>query len=134
SDEQLLGRYRDARRTEDFAELYRRFAGELGDYLARYLRDSALAEDALQDTFLQVHSKCGLYGDGWPVRPWLYAVATHRAVDALRRSRRRPAIRIAAPIVEEQCVEPASLVEILAADGPGPLEQLQDQERRRWVR
>lgn len=134
TDERLLGRYRDARRPEDFAELYRRYSGELGRYLARYLGDAALAEDVLQDTFLQIHAKCGLYRDGWPARPWLYAVAIHRAVDALRRSRRLPAIRLDAPHEAAGDDEPVSLLDALAGDGPGPLEELQEQERQRWVR
>ena len=131
SDEDLLGRYRDARRPEDFAELVRRHSGGLGRYLARYLGDAALAEDVLQDTFLRVHARCGLYRDGWPARPWLYAVALHRAVDALRRSRRLPTVRLDAPLAAD---EPGSLVELLADDEPGPLEELQDRERQRWVR
>ena len=131
SDEDLLGRYRDTRRPEDFAELFRRFCGELGRYLARYLGDPVLAEDVLQDTFLQVHAKCGLYRDGWPARPWLYAVALHRAVDALRRSRRLPTVRLDPPHATD---ESGSLVELLASAEPGPLAELQEKERQRWVR
>lgn len=134
SDEELLGRYRDFRRPEDFNELHRRYAGDLGCYLARYLGDSALAEDVVQDTFLQVHIKCGLYRDGWPARPWLYSVATHRAVDALRRSRRLPAIRLDRPRAEDGSAEPGDLLDLLAGDEPGPLEELHDWERQRWVR
>jgi RNA polymerase sigma-70 factor (ECF subfamily) len=131
SDEDLLRRYRDARRPEDFAELFRRYSGELSRYLARYLGDAALAEDVLQDTFLLVHAKCGLYQDGWPSRPWLYAVALHRAVDALRRFRRLPRLRLDPPHAAD---EPGSLLELLAGDGPGPLEELQERERQEWVR
>jgi len=131
SDEDLLGRYRDARRPEDFAELFRRHSGELYRYLVRYLGDEALAEDVLQDTFYQVHAKCGLFREGWAARPWLYAVALHRAVDTLRRSRRLPTARLDAPVSADG---PGSLVDLLAGDGPEPLEELQKEERRLWVR
>ncbi len=131
SDEDLLGRYRDERRPEDFVELVRRHSGELGRYLTRYLGDAALAEDVLQDTFLQVHVKCGLYRIGWPARPWLYTVALHRAVDALRRSRRLPTTRLDP---SHEADGPESLVELLARDEPGPLEELQERERQQWVR
>ncbi len=131
SDEDLLGRYRDARRPGDFAELLRRYSGELSRYLARYLGDAALAEDVLQDTFLLVHAKCNLYQDGWPARPWLYAVALHRAVDALRRAKRLPRLRLDPTHAAD---EPGSLLELLAGDGPGPLEELQERERQEWVR
>jgi RNA polymerase sigma-70 factor (ECF subfamily) len=134
SDEELLGRYRDGRRPEDFAELYRRYSGELGRYLARYLGDPALAEDVTQDTFLKVIARCGLYRDGWPARPWLYAVAIHQAVDTLRRTRRLRTVRIDRPCADDESVEPGSLLEQLASDGPGPFEALQERERQRWVR
>lgn len=130
-DEELLGRYRDERRPGDFVELVRRYSGDLGRYLVRFLGDAALGEDLLQETFLQVHLKCGLYRDGWPARPWLYAVALHRAVDVLRRSRRLPTARLG-PAYEAD--GPASLVELLACDEPGPLEELQERERQQWVR
>jgi RNA polymerase sigma-70 factor (ECF subfamily) len=134
SDEALLGRYRDERRPEDFAELYARYAGDLGGYLVRYVGDPVLAEDVLQDTFLQVHAKSRLYGDGWPVRPWLYAIASHRAVDAMRRARRYPAVSLDQPIAEDEDIAPGNLLQQLASDEPGPLGAMQGQERQDWVR
>src|SRR6516162_2931594 len=92
SDEALLSRYRDEGRTPEFDELVRRYEGELYRYLSRYLGDPSLAEDVFQNTFLQVHLKRGLYEDGRPVRPWLYAIATHQAVDSLRKAGRHPEI------------------------------------------
>jgi RNA polymerase sigma-70 factor (ECF subfamily) len=130
----LLGRYREERRASDFAELARRYSGELGRYLARYVGDDALAEDVLQETFLRVHTKCDLYRDGWPARPWLYAVAMHRAVDALRGSRRSAAGRPGHPHADAEPVEAGTLVELLADDEPGPLAELQERERQEWVR
>lgn len=134
SDEALLARYRDERCPKDFAELHRRYAEKLGRYLSRYIGDPVLAEDVLQDTFLQVHAKCGLYHDGWPARAWLYSVAIHQAIDAGRRSRRFTAIRLDPGHGDDRSVERGSLVELLAGAGPGPLEELQEQERQCWVR
>src|SRR6201995_4817819 len=94
SDEELLRRYRDEGHQEDFDELVHRYENELYRYLARYLGDRALAEDVFQNTFLQVHLKRGLYEDGRPVRPWLYSIATHQAVDALRKVGRHPTISL----------------------------------------
>lgn len=134
SDEDLLGRYRDGRRAEDFAELFRRYSGELGRYLGRYRGDSALAEDVLQETFLRVHARCDTYRDGWPARSWLYAIASHCAVDTLRRSSRLPTIRLDGPCAADEPVDCGSLLEVLASDEPGPLEELEVRERQRWVR
>src|SRR3954463_333663 len=94
SDEALLSRYRDTGHPADFDELVHRYERELYRYLARYLGDQALAEDVFQNTFLQVHLKRGLYEDGRPVRPWLYSIATHQAVDALRKVGRHPTISL----------------------------------------
>src|SRR3954462_4876807 len=94
SDEDLLTRYRDEGRTADFDALVHRYERELYRYLVRYLGDQALAEDVFQNTFLQVHLKRGLYENGRPVRPWLYAIATHQAVDALRKAGRQATISL----------------------------------------
>jgi RNA polymerase sigma-70 factor (ECF subfamily) len=131
SDEDLLGRYRDLRNPEDFAELVRRHSAGLLRFLTRYLDDAALAEDVLQDTCILVHTKCSLYQDGWAVRPWLYKVALHRAVDALRLARRLPEARYNPPHAADQA---GSLVELLASADPGPFEKLQQKERQQWVR
>jgi RNA polymerase sigma-70 factor (ECF subfamily) len=129
----LLGRYRDERRPDDFTELHRRYARELSNYLARYLGDATLAEDALQEVFLNVHTKCGLYQDSWPVRPWLYAIAIHKAVDKLRRARRHMALSLDSPH-DRDAADVGALIDCLTGPEPEPFEQLLGEERRRWVR
>ena len=94
SDEGLMDRYRDEGRPEDFAHLVHRYEKELYRYLARYLGDATLADDVFQNTFLQVHQKRALYEAGRPFRPWLYAIATHQAVDALRNVGRHPSVSL----------------------------------------
>lgn len=51
-----------------------------------------MAEDALQQTFLQLHLKCDTFEfDGKKmrkVRPWLYTIATNQAIDLQRKNRR----------------------------------------------
>ena len=131
TDEELLSRYRDTGRVGDFDELVRRYSGDFYRYLTRYLGGPMLADDVLQNTFLQIHAKCRLYQDGRPARPWLYAIASHQAVDALRRAGRHPAVSLDQ---SSEAVAPASLVALLVGEGPDPLEELQEEERQRWVR
>jgi len=88
SDEQLLLGYRERGDRRAFEELVHRYERELFSYLRRYLGNAEMAEDAFQQTFLQVHLKCGQYEEGRKVRPWLYTVATNQAIDAQRRNRR----------------------------------------------
>ncbi len=135
SDEALMGRYRESGQTADFNELIRRYERELYRYLARYLGDSAQAEDVFQNTFLQVHLKRGLYEDGRPFRPWLYAIATHQAVDTLRKVGRHPTVSLdqrSGPSSGD--AEPGALIDLLVNDGPGPLAELQEKERQEWVK
>jgi RNA polymerase sigma-70 factor (ECF subfamily) len=134
SDEDLFSRYRDSADPDDFNELVRRYERELFRYLSRYLGNPSLAEDVFQNTFLQVHLKRGLYEDGRPVRPWLYSIATHQAVDSLRKAGRHPTVSLDRRVGSSGSeTDPGSLVELLVGDGSAPLDELQEQERREWV-
>ncbi len=133
SDEELLGRYRDSAVPDDFNELVRRYERELYRYLARYLGNPSLADDVFQNTFLQVHLKRGLYEDGRPVRPWLYSIATHQAVDALRKAGRHPTVSLDRRVSGSGESDPGTLVDLLVGDATAPLAKMQEQERRDWV-
>lgn len=134
TDEEILTRYRDQGRTEDFNALVHRYERELYRYLVRYLGDSSLADDVFQNTMLQVHLKRELYEDGRPVRPWLYAIATHQAIDALRKAGRHSTISLdqRGPSIGES--DPGALVDLLVSDAPDPLAELQGEERKAWAR
>ena len=133
TDEDILGRYRDSADPDDFNELVHRYERELYRYLARYLGNPALAEDVFQNTFLQVHLKRALYEDGRPVRPWLYSIATHQAVDALRKAGRHPTVSLDRRISGSGEGDAGALVDLLVGDGTAPLAAMQEQERRDWV-
>lgn len=134
TDEELMTRYRDKGRNADFNELIHRYEQELYRYLARYLGDANLAQDVFQNTFLQVHLKRGLYEDGRPVRPWLYAIATHQAVDTLRKAGRHPTFSLDQRGSSSSESDAGSLVDLLVGDDQGPLADLVGEERREWVR
>lgn len=89
SDEALLIAYRDQGDRGSLETLICRYQQELYSFLRRYLGDDALAEDAFQLTFLQVHKKAGLFDSSRRFRPWLYGVATNQAIDLQRREKRR---------------------------------------------
>ncbi|HVX98035.1 MAG TPA: RNA polymerase sigma factor [Polyangia bacterium] len=73
-----------------FAMLYQRYAAVVLTYLTRMMRDSALAEDVLQTTFLSFVRARGRYEPGTNVKAWIYAIATNAGRDAMRRRRARP--------------------------------------------
>jgi RNA polymerase sigma-70 factor (ECF subfamily) len=87
----LLAAYVQTGSREAFEGLVWRYERELYGYLHHILGDAQLAEDAFQSTFLQVHLKCRQFQPGRKLRPWLYAIVNHQAVDLLRRNRRHQA-------------------------------------------
>lgn len=133
SDEDLLAGFRSGR-TEAFGALVRRYERELYGYLRRYLGGSDLADDVFQNTFLQLYTKAGQYEEGRPVRPWLYTIATHQAIDVLRRNGRHQALSLDQHRKEQADGALHSLVDLLESRGPGPMDQLEGEERREKVR
>ena len=66
-----------AGRLESFDGLYTALAGRVRGYLLSQCRDAALADDLLQDTFMQIHRSRRTYQPGRPVTPWVFAIARH---------------------------------------------------------
>ena len=116
SDEELLASFRRGQR-EAFGVLVRRYERELYGYLRRYLGDASLADDVFQNTFLQLFTKIGKYEAGRPVRPWLYTIATHQAIDALRRNGRHQALSLDQGRDEKADGDVHSLLEALESRG-----------------
>ncbi|MCU0686463.1 MAG: RNA polymerase sigma factor [Polyangiaceae bacterium] len=71
-----------------FEVLYDELAPRLYGFLRRRLREGALAEDALHQTFLYIHESRSRFAAGAEVEPWAYAIARRVAIDAFRRRRR----------------------------------------------
>ena len=133
TDEELLLRFRGGL-AEAFGVLVRRYERELFGYLRRYLGDGSLAEDVFQNTFLQLYLKSGQYEAGRPVRPWLYTIATHQAIDALRRNGRHQAVSLDEHRESAGEGEAQSLMELLEDRELGPTDLAHGEERRRRVR
>jgi RNA polymerase sigma-70 factor (ECF subfamily) len=80
----------------------------------RMLRDSALAEDAAQDTFIKAWTSIGTFRGGL-VRPWLLRIATNRCYDIIRSQGRRPAGSLDSELVE---IEPQWTSQTAIAEHP----------------
>jgi RNA polymerase sigma-70 factor, ECF subfamily len=132
SDEELLAQYRDQADMRAFETLVHRYEKPLYNYLRRYLRNGQLAEDVFQATFFRVHEKRDLFTPNKRFRPWLYAIANHQAIDALRREGRH----WAASLDKERSPGDsgaANLLDQLQSQTPSPLEEAEAQERREWA-
>ncbi|GBD36660.1 ECF RNA polymerase sigma factor SigW [bacterium HR36] len=118
---------------EALGELLRRYERELYSYLRRFTGDATLAEDIFQNTFLHVLERAEQYQPGRPVRPWLYAIATNLAIDALRRGARRQAASLERTADFGRYEGTGSLLQSLRGPGKEPLESLEEKERARLV-
>lgn len=89
SDESLLRRV--ARQDRAAYELfYRRHAGQVYGLILRIVKDQAVADEVLQETFWQVWERAEQFqGDG-KATAWLFQVARNRSLDQLRRQKARP--------------------------------------------
>jgi RNA polymerase sigma-70 factor (ECF subfamily) len=117
-----------------FGPLVRRYERELFGYLKRYLGDDDLADDVFQNTFLQVFVKIEQYEPGRPARPWLYAIATNQAIDALRKKNRRADRRADAAVATDDDGEPRPLFELIPSADAGPPDHADRAEQRELVR
>jgi len=133
SDESLLLRYRDRQDWRAFEILVQRYERELAHYLRRVCGDAALAEDAFQATFLQLHLKCGQFDANARLRPWLYTIATHQGIDALRKARRHHMVSLDRTVPTET-EDVGTLMGVLVGHENGPSQNLQTQERYEWLR
>jgi RNA polymerase sigma-70 factor (ECF subfamily) len=68
------------------------------------------------------------------VRPWLYTIATHQAIDALRRAGRHQAVSLDQHREPTPHGELQNLITLLQSRGPSPLDQVEAEERRELVR
>jgi RNA polymerase sigma-70 factor (ECF subfamily) len=90
TDEQLLARC-TAGDAAALRLLFERHQRPLAEYLHRVLADREDAEEAVADVFLKVWRSAASFQGHAAVRNWLYRIATHTALDRLRRRKRQPA-------------------------------------------
>ena len=87
SDATLLTRYVEARDTEAFAALSKRYAGMVYGTALRVLGNSHDAEEVAQDCFFTLSRRAGEIRSSLPA--WLHRVAVHLSKNIVRKSSRR---------------------------------------------
>ncbi|HEY3418319.1 MAG TPA: sigma-70 family RNA polymerase sigma factor [Armatimonadota bacterium] len=88
SDEALMERV-IAGDVQALGALFERHKQPLFNFLLRFVRDRALAEDVLLDAFLRLYDRRQAFRRGAAVSTWLYTIAHHLALDRLKRAHRR---------------------------------------------
>lgn len=106
-----------------FDRLFDRWSGRLLHFLERMVRDRAVAEELLQESFLRVHRARERYRPEGRFSTWLYTIASNAARNELRRPFRRSPH-------QSTDAEPEHAPALqLVADAPGA-EELADARRR----
>lgn len=103
-------------RTDRAARLLAGFVAEWGDRIIRfawvYTGDAGLAQDVSQETFLRLYQTL-VRDPAAHIRPgWLFAVARHVAIDALRRRRRRQRSELALLAAPDDTTDPTERLSV----------------------
>lgn len=125
SDESLMLRYRDGD-VRAFELLVTRHRKPLFNFILRFVRDPAAAEDVTQETFLRLVKGADAYERQAKFTTWLYTIARNLCVDASRRGKHRKAASLDAPIGDDDGA--ASLLDFVADGGAAVDRQAQSRE------
>ncbi|HEY4331875.1 MAG TPA: sigma-70 family RNA polymerase sigma factor [Ilumatobacteraceae bacterium] len=75
---------------DDFVQQAMQFAPQLYSAAMRLTRNSADAEDLVQDTYLRAWRSFATFQDGTNLRAWLYRILTNSFINKYRAKQRRP--------------------------------------------
>lgn len=102
----------ETERTRQIESLHRKYAGVIFDLCVRILKDTAEAEDAVQDTFLNAFRAMDSFTYGDSHLPWLYRIGTNVCLKILRTKKRKGALPVENTELERhetgQQVDPAN--------------------------
>jgi RNA polymerase sigma-70 factor (ECF subfamily) len=110
-----------------FRELVHRYERRVYGLVFRIIRDTAVAEELTQDTFLRAFSRLDRYDTRRPFAAWLFRLAHNLTIDALRRA--EPAL------VSYDQVRPGAppAADATPASGPSPENLAVEEELARAI-
>jgi RNA polymerase sigma-70 factor (ECF subfamily) len=114
SDESLMLRYRDGD-VRAFEVLVNRHRRPVYNFILRFVRDPAQAEDTLQETFLRLIKSADSYERTAKFTTWMYTIARNLCVDQSRRAKHRRATSLDAPVGGE--ADAPALLDLMADGG-----------------
>ena len=129
TDEELVEDYL-AGEAEAFRALIDRYHDPLFRFLFRLTGSRQAAEDAFQETFLQVHQSLETFDCSRRFKPWLFTIAANKGRDAHRRQQRRAAVSLSHRANDGPG---GALVDLLAVDLPDADTRLMAEEQSRMV-
>lgn len=126
TDEQLMVMFRYGN-ADAFDCLYMRYSARLYRLLARMLKSTSLAEDALQEVFVKVAGAAKSYRPTGRFRTWIYRIAVNHTLNVVGSVDHRARSKVI-PLHGVDAAEDASPIERLAAPGVGPVETVGESE------
>ncbi len=127
---QAAGRLDAAR--ERFADLVERHQRRAARIAYHYLRDSADADEAVQDAFVKSYTHLGTFREELPFEVWFTRILINGCLDRIKAKRRRERW-IARPTIDANGEE-RDPAENLPSRSPSPEAQLLHNERRRRLK
>jgi RNA polymerase sigma-70 factor (ECF subfamily) len=110
-----------------FRELIRRYERPVLSLIYRMVRDSTVAEDLAQDTFIKVLNHLDKYRPEFKFSSWLFKIANNVAIDHLRRRQLDTVSMDGSPHASTVAEAEASSFE-LADQAESPLDELASRE------
>jgi RNA polymerase sigma-70 factor (ECF subfamily) len=126
---QAAGELDEAR--DRFAELVARHQRRALRIAFHYVRDSADADEAVQDAFVKAYSHIGTFREELPFEVWFTRILINGCLDRLKARKRREKW-LAPPSIDPSGVE-RNPAEYLPSRGPSPEEHVLREERRRQL-
>jgi len=96
ADKELVARIRKGE-SDAWQECINLYEGRLIAFARSRLTDRSLAEDIVQETFMGFLKALPNYDENTPLESWLFSIAAHKLIDAMRRLGRRPTIPLVLP-------------------------------------
>ncbi|MFH1418671.1 MAG: sigma-70 family RNA polymerase sigma factor [Planctomycetota bacterium] len=131
SDERLLAEFLAGDETA-FTALVKRHSREVYQFIFRFTRNQAGAEDVAQETFVQVYQSAASFDPSRSFRPWLFTIAANKARDQLRVSARKREVALTLGTGSGDSTE-VSLLDFLSDGSDAPSDALESDERREAV-
>ena len=81
---------------KSFSELVKKHKHRILSKLQLIVKDTGLAEDLMQETFLKAHQVIseGRYNEKGQFLPWILRIAHNKAIDSIRKQKRNPLVFI----------------------------------------
>lgn len=79
--------------SQAYNQLLKAMVPAIRAFARKKIHDESLVEDVVQETLLSIHRVRHTYDPQRPILPWVAAIASARAIDALRLRGRRPEVQ-----------------------------------------